>query len=456
VPSSDQLCPPLPIKISQIGDLPPLLPDSTLPCDPTVICKSPDAPELIPTGEPQTIKVRAKPFGTNIPAQYTTFNIWVEHFSSSLGWQMLYQHESYDAIARAGSSGTHVEFEANGLIPGEAHRFLVSFCRKTTRKGCNCWSGAAQSAAQTSNFPASPLPLPTGVSIPQRARDPFSDLITTQRSATPPGDGWGPASVWDVSNGDLLSLDYDADGTFAEVHRLRQSARALLTKPANSAVSFTEAEFEPLCTVSPTPDPKPNPPSETDCDPDGTIDTAVNYRVDVETQYNFGQDICRPSVPNAQIAYEYFLQVAYEPDWGVPINEPSLRLIRVGPGHCPAPPAQPEYARYLIGNPAETGFVTIASLCTGDVSQLKNGSPVLARIIRVADENNFPKLFVQLGWGGCTGSSCAVKCTIDSFNGEPLVDDNVTIGPLLFFGRHAVTSHHWDTDFRTVSAGSNE
>ncbi len=384
------------------------------------------------------------------------------HYSSTLGWQTLYKQESFDAITRAGN-GTHVEFVANGLIPGEPHRFRVAFCRNGSRKGCNCWSAHGfldtdqngSPDSQPTAFPSSPVAFPAGTTITQRLGEPFSSLPTKLRTASPPGDGWGSSTVWESNDSDVLSLDYNSDGTVDRLaHRLQQSSRASLARLALTPVSYTEAEFQPLCTVGPTPEPKPNPDTETDCLPDGTSDTpVVNYRVDIETQYSFIRDICFPTDPNApNIPYEYWLQVVYEPNWGdgaVPV--PSIRLARAGQATCPALPA--DYVRWLIG----PGFVPVATLCSGaDVTALKNGAPVFARLIRSVD-SSLPALIVQLGWGGCTSSGCANTCTItQDQSGNPLVDDQIEdpMHPLMQSGKHALSSHHWDADFKVVRGGS--
>lgn len=464
VPSNDQLCPPIPVKIQEVGDLPPLPPDALLPCNPALVCMRPPIPDVSGSAEPQSVLIKAKPYGSNLPSQYESINIWVEHYSSTLGWQTLYKHESNDAITRAtGSNATEAQFVANGLIPGEPHRFSISFCRTGARKGCNCWSfpsfidvandGTAD--AQATTFPASPVPFPSGISVTQRIGEPFSSLPTKPRTASPTGDGWGSNTVWNTDDADILALDYTGDGTIDRLaHRLQQSSRASLVRAGANPISYTEAEFRALCTVSPTVEPKPNPLSETDCVPDGTSNETVNFRVDLETQYKLVRDICRPNDPNADIPYEYALQVAYEPGFPQPIGEPSLRLFRFGPASCPAQSS--DYVNYLLGGDA--AFTTIASLCPGkDVSALKTGEPLVARLIRIATDSGQPRLVVQLGWGGCTGSTCAIVCTVTkNEEGEDIVDGAIsgTTHPLQLPGFHAFVSHHWDTDFIVVRGGS--
>jgi hypothetical protein len=86
-----------------------------------------------------------------------------------------------------------------------------------------------------------------------------------------------------------------------------------------------------------------------------------------------------------------------------------------------------------------------------------NGSPLVARLIRTANPDGVPKLIVQFGWGGCTTAGCPVLCTIthDPAETELLDEDIVSpTHPLKVPGQHALTSHHWDTDFLSVRAGS--
>ncbi|MCU0222656.1 MAG: hypothetical protein MUF27_01000 [Acidobacteria bacterium] len=52
-------CLPIPVLASQLGDLPPQVPDSLLPCDPVIICSVSNPPTVTSIGETQVLKLNA-------------------------------------------------------------------------------------------------------------------------------------------------------------------------------------------------------------------------------------------------------------------------------------------------------------------------------------------------------------------------------------------------------------
>jgi hypothetical protein len=442
-------CLSIPVLASQLGDLPPQVPDSLLPCDPVIICSVSNPPTVTSIGETQVLKLNAPLLPGNQVSQFKALEIQAQVYSATLGWQPLFQHGSFDVVERAGGTATSADYFASGLKPGARHRFRVAWCREGNgRIGCECWSVWTEAAsAQPSTFPAGPIALPAAP-IVQEVGLPFhfttSDPPADPTTGTTGGDGWGPSAIWTAPFAHFISRPL-AGGGSETFGRLIQSTTAKYQPIAQGPISFTEAQFRPLCTSSPDVSPKANPPANTDC-----TAAAVNYRTDLESRFHAAApDVCQPTNPNATRPYYYAAQIAYEPNFGEPPADPSIRVFRVGPAIVTTPCVD-QY--WLIG----PSFVKLADLCSNtDFTKLTDGSQILGRIEVTQSSGNKPKVAVVIGWD-CTATACTQTCTIDQdLAGEDLIDVDIQpLHPLLSAGRFGTTAHHWDLRFDYVRFGS--
>jgi hypothetical protein len=181
----------------------------------------------------------------------------------------------------------------------------------------------------------------------------------------------------------------------------------------------------------------------------------VDYRIDLETRFHLAMpDVCKPNDPNATETYYYAAQIAHEPNFGLPVADPSIRIFRAGPAVAPAPGQSCESEYWLIG----TDFVRLADLCSNSsYAKLTDGSQILGRVEVTQSETNKPQVKVVLGWD-CTTTTCNQICTITrDQNGVDLVDNAIpTLHPLQFAGQYGFTAHHFDLRFDIARFGSKQ
>jgi hypothetical protein len=147
--------------------------------------------------------------------------------------------------------------------------------------------------------------------------------------------------------------------------------------------------------------------------------------------------------PNNTATYNYLAQLAYEPDvFGIP--EPRIQVFSIGPSypsHCDSTDYRTLVAPTLVANYCSSALV----------AKLKDGSPIVMRLLVESAVAEQPKVKVELG-ADCAGASCTQTCALGPFSDSEIE----ALHALRNIGQGGVTVHHWDTRFDSIEIGKSE